>query len=121
MRDEPADSNHPSRVNECWRRCRNNPTVDVARPVPTACHGRAAVRRSPDRRAGVIGINMPWRPIEDVALADGTCRDVPALIEGTADNGAARPSVLVVAKPDPDLQQTTPTPAAARCDFFVIG
>ena len=89
VRDEPDKANHPPRVNERWRRCLNNPTVDVARPVHTARHGRAGVRRSLDRRAGVIGINMPWRPIEDVALADGTCRDLPALIESPTDSGAA--------------------------------
>ena len=60
------------------------------------------MRRSPDRRVGVIGINTPWRPIEDVALADGTCRDLPALIEGTADNGAAVREYLL-------LRNLTPT------------
>ena len=35
----------------------------------------AAVRWSPDRTKGVIGIEMPLRSIEDVAHADGARRD----------------------------------------------
>ena len=49
--------------------------VDGARSVHGARRCRAAARWSPNRAKGVIGIEMPPRSIEDVALADGTCRD----------------------------------------------
>ena len=48
-----------------------------------------AVRRSPDRGDSIIGIKLPSRSIEDVALTDGACRDLPALTEMTDDSGAA--------------------------------
>ena len=49
----------------------------------------AAVRRSPDRRAGVSGITMPWRSIEDVAPTDGPSGNWPLPTEETNDGGAA--------------------------------
>ena len=76
-------------MNEGEHRRLNNPTADGARPVRGLRRCRAAVRRSPDRRAGIIGIEMPPRSIENVALTDGACRDLPAPTERTADSGAA--------------------------------
>ena len=64
-------------MNEGGRQRLNNPTVDGARPTRGFRRCRAAVRRSPDRRAGIIGIEMPPRSIENVALTDGACRDLP--------------------------------------------
>ena len=55
--------------------------VDSARSVRGVRRRRAAVRWSPNRTKGVIGIEMSPRPIEDMALADGACRDLPALTE----------------------------------------
>ena len=57
--------------------------ADGARFVRGACRGRAAVRWSPTANKGVIGIAMPPRSIEHVALADGACRDLPARAENT--------------------------------------
>ena len=39
--------------------------------------------KEPDRGAGIIEIEMPRRSIEHVALADGTCRDLPAVTAPT--------------------------------------
>ena len=56
----------------------------------------------PDRRAGVIGINMPWRSVEDVASTDGRSRSVPVPTEETDDPGAA-------ARDDHVARKTIPT------------
>ena len=49
--------------------------------------GRSAMEpRSP---AGVIGINMPRRSVEDVAFTDGPSCNVPLPTEETDDSGAA--------------------------------
>ena len=45
--------------------------------------------KEPDHSAGIIEIEMPRRSIEHVALADGTCRGLPAVTAPTEDSGAA--------------------------------
>ena len=50
---------------------------------------RCRCAMEPDRRVGVIGINMPWRSVEDVASTDGPSRNVPVPTEETDDPGAA--------------------------------
>ena len=73
----------------------------------------------PERRAGVIGINMPWRPIEDVALTDGPSGNLRLPTEETYDSGAAARECHVARKLDSDLLQPTRTLGEARCVFFV--
>ena len=69
---------------------------DLSRPCETSPmfsnhsrYCRAAVRKSVDRRAGIIGIEMPLRSIEHVARTDGACHDLPALTERAGDSVAA--------------------------------
>ena len=50
---------------------------------------RCRCAMEPDRRAGVIGINMHWRSVEDVASTDGPSRNVPVPTEETDAPGAA--------------------------------
>ena len=73
----------------------------------------------PDRRAGVIGINMPGRSVEAVASTDGPFRNEPVPTEETDDPRRRRPQVPCRAKHDADLLQLTPRLGEARCVFFV--
>ena len=54
------------------------PAGPLTAPLPHRC------ALEPHRNKGVIGIAMPPRSIEHVALADGACRDLPALTEKTS-------------------------------------
>ena len=73
----------------------------------------------PNRDWGVIGIDMPPRSIEDVALADGPCRDLPALTEKPVTVAPPTESARGC-ESDPHVRQTTPMSAAARCDVFFV-
>ena len=70
--------------------------VDGARSVRGVRRRRAAVRWSSNRTWGVIGIEMPLRSIEDVALADGACRNLTAPTNRTCNSGAADRECLLV-------------------------
>ena len=50
---------------------------------------RCRCAMEPRSPAGVIGINMPWRSVEDVAFTDGPSRNLPLPTEETDDSGAA--------------------------------
>ena len=93
--------------------------VDGARSVRAVRRCRAAVRWSANRAKGVIGIEMLPRSIEDVALADGACPDLPACPKDPVT--AAPPTESACwCESDPDVLQTSPMLAAARCDFFFV-
>ena len=96
---------------------------DLSRPCETSPmfsnhsrYCRAAVRKSVDRRAGIIGIEMPLRSIEHVARTDGACHDLPALTERAGDSGADREIPLL--RIGSRRAATIPMLAAARCDSF---
>ena len=52
-------------------------------------HPRCRCAKEPNRHAGVSGIKMRSRSIEDVSLADGASGNLPVPTEETDDRGAA--------------------------------
>ena len=82
-------------------------------------HPRCRYAKEPNRRAGVSGIKMRSRSIEDVSLADGASGNLPVPTEETDDSGAAARECHVARKLDSDLLRPTRTLGEARCVFFV--
>ena len=80
---------------------------------------RCRCAMEPDRRVGVIGINMLWRSFEDVARHRRPFPRFALLIEETDDSSAAARECHVARKMDSHLLQPTRTLGEARCVFFV--
>ena len=74
---------------DSMRRRIKQPDTATVPDWPTARSSPRRCAKEPDRGAGIIEIEMPRRSIEHVALADGTCRGLPAVTAPTEDSGAA--------------------------------
>ena len=81
---------------------------------------RCRCAKEPGRRAGVIGINMAWRPIEGVVHADGAYPRWARVDRKNPRHRRRRPKVPCRATNDSDLLQPTRLPGEARCVFFCL-
>ena len=97
MRDEPNASNRPPRANEGGRRRINDPTAATVPDRSAGCTAAAPLcDGAPTAELASFGIEMPTRSIEDVALADGACRNLTAPTDRTCNSGAADRECLLV-------------------------
>ena len=92
--------------------------VDGARPVRALRRCRAAVRWSPDRTRGIIGIKLPLRSVEHVAFTDGACRDLTAPTEKTSDSGAADRECLLL-RTGPRRAANSPDARSSQMQFVL--
>ena len=111
----------PPRAATLCAGAQNNPTPRRCPTDPRDTPGPRRCAKEPDRRAGIIGIEMPKRSIEHGGLADGAAPETAPMTEKEPVTVAPLTASAWCCKSDPAMRQKPPMPAAAaRCDLFFV-